>query len=870
MSEQIIQLPMRNVISQKYLDYAMYSIQDRALPNVVDGLKPVALRILYSMYKNNIRSHDKKVKSAKTVGDVIGTTHPHGDSSVYMAMVNLAQEWSTRYPIIDFQGNNGSRDGDTPAAYRYTETRLSEYGEYMLKDLYKDTVDFKPNFDGTITEPISACNMIPNFLANGTDGIAAGMATSIPPHNLTELYNACLYMIDNVDKEITSKELMQFVKGPDFPDGGIIVDTKDLLKAYETGKGRVILKAKYSFETINKDQAIVIKELPYQTNKLALKEKIDSLHKDGKIEGIKKVLDASNKGKVEMIIYLKKSANPTFVANKLLKMTDLQKSISFNVMGLVNRQPVQLSLVDALEHFLSHCVDVLRRRTQYDYNKYASRAHIIEGLMIAAHNVSEIDNIIRTSDNSISDLMSSFSLSEIQAKYIDDMKIKALSNQNVDKLQIELTEKYEQMNIWNSILTDESIMLETLSKELIELREKFGDERRTTIDLTASGDISEEDLVKDETLIVTLTSEGFIKSVLEKEYNAQRRGGKGNKAATTKDEEVVTDLFTVNSKDDLLFITNLGKCHKIKAYKLPKVARTAKGKHINNYMNVEENEYPVTTIATKLNDPTASILFATKLGMIKRLSVSQLSSRMATTKVLGLKDGDELVSAIMVQDTDSILIGTAKGQATRFDISYTLTEAERILKEEASVELKNKKRLNAIEAGKINPEDTQEAVLDISHISGSETICNIRCMGRSSIGNTGIKLKDNDYVVGMIVVEPSSYVMTVTTKGLGKKTKEKLFSVATKRGGSGVKLHKVTSKTGDVVSILSIKDDEHVLIGTEEMIIRLDSNNIAESGRDTNGSKLINLKSDDEVFTASLAPKTEEELEEDNIILEEV
>ena len=806
MAEQIIRTSITDAMGPKYLTYAMYSIKDRALADLRDGLKPVGLRGLYTMSEMGLKASSKHKKSARVVGNVIGYYHPHGDTSVYEALVRFSQPWSLRYPLVEMQGNNGSRDGDSPAAMRYTEMRLTPYAEQMLKDINKDTVDFKPNYDDTETEPTVLPSLIPNLLANGTEGIAVGMAASIPPHNLRELYDACLYIIENFNREITTEELFNFVKGPDFPDGGVIVDTKDLAKAYTTGKGRVTLRAKYEIETIGRNNAIVITEIPYQVNKGKLVNKIDELSSSGKIEGIKECRDESNKQGVRVVIELKRDANVQLVTNKLLKHTDMQISVSFNMMALNDNQPVMFTLKEALETFLVHCVEVVSRRTQYDYDKAYQRSHLIEGIMKVLGDVDTAIHIIRNSATPIEELMTTFEMSKTQAEYVYEMKVKTLSRQSEDRLTNELNELNEKINYYYQILNDESVLLSALAQELTELKEKFGDDRRTEITLGSNSTINEEDLIKDEELVVTITSDGLIKSVEEKEYNTQKRGGKGSKAAATKNDEVVTDLFTVNSKDDLLFITNQGRCHTLKAYKIPKSSRTAKGKSINNFINLNEGEYPVSTLATKLTDEENSIMILTYNGMIKRLPVTHLSSRMSVTKVIGLKEGDELVTALIAKEGDDILMVTALGQGLR----TTITKEK------------------------------------------------IRPMGRTAAGVKGIKIKEGDIVIGMTKMTDDTDVMTVTSNGLGKRTKGSEFPVKN-RGGQGVKAHKVTERSGTVVSCLTVGEGDQIFVGTESgNIIRLNVDPLAKSGRDTTGNKLINLVGEDQVFTASLAPTTEE------------
>lgn len=643
------------------------------------------------------------------------------------------------------------------------------------------------------------------------------MSTYVPPHNLTELYNACLMMIEKAikEEEVTISDLVKHIKGPDFPDGGSIISNKDLTKIFETGKGKVVLRSTYEIKEHKKNQVIWITELPYQVNQLTLVNKIEELASSGIIEGVKEVIDESDKNVgVRIAIYLKKDANVQMVVNQLLKRTDMQKTINYNIMTLIeDKKPAQLGIKECLEYFLQHCMDVITRRTQFDYDKAYSRAHLIEGINLILHDIDNAIHIIRNSESPITSLIETFKLSKEQAEYIYEMKIKSLSKQSEDKLLEEYNSLQTKITEYTAILNNQTTLLNQMAKELIDLRDKFGDERRTIIDLTASSDINEEDLIKDETLVVTITSEGNIKSVEEKEYNTQKRGGKGSKAAATKDDEVVTDLFTVNSKDDILFITNTGRCHIIKAYKLPKVARTAKGKHLNNFLSLTENEYPVSTIATKLNDESVSLLFATLKGKIKRLPVTHLSSRMSSTKVIGLADDDAVVKAITAKELDNVLVTTALGQGIRIEISETCSKP-------------------------------------------------IRPQGRTSKGVSAIKCKDGDIVVGMTLITDESKIFGFTSNGLGKSTKGSEYPIKG-RGGQGVKCHKITERTGYLIGCLTIEDGHDIFVGTESgQIIRLEVEGLAISGRDTSGTKLINLSEGDSVFTASLAPMTKEDIED--------
>ena len=700
---------------------------------------------------------------------------------------------------------------------RYTEARLSRFGNVMMTDIHKEVVDYQPNFDETEKEPVVLPTMIPTLLANGCSGIAVGMATNIPPHNLTELYDACLYLIEHAtsEDEVTTEKLMQFVKGPDFPTYGTIVDTKDLLKAYKTGRGRITLRGKYEIETIGKDTVIAITEIPYQVNKAKLIEKIDSLAKDDKIEGIKEVNDeSSKKGGMRIAVYLKKNADARLILNKLLKHTDLQTSVSFNIMALVDNQPMQLGLKDCLDYFLAHCAELITRRTQFDLDKINKRTLIIEGVQTALEDTDKTIAIIKAASSAqegIDALIEEYELEEVQAKYIWDMKLNAISNLNAVKLEEEYADLCEKQRKCISILNDQSVLLQELANEIATLKETFGDERRTSIDVVANTNISEEDLIEDENLVVTVTTEGLIKSVSEKEYNTQKRGGKGVKTQNTKDDEIVIDMFTMNSKDDLLFLTNTGRCHAIKAYKIPKSGKNNKGKSINNYISLQEDEHPVSIIATKIQEG-ASIVFITRNGTIKRLPIAHLSSRMSVTKVIGIKEGDELVNALMANEGDELLIATSKGQSIRVKV------------------------------------DEKE----------------MRPMGRTAAGVKGIKLKEDDYVVDMTQINDDKYILSLTQTGLGKATKANEYKVQ-KRGGSGVKGHKISSKTGDLVCCLTVTPEDEIFVGTlQGQIIRIKVSDVAISGRDTAGSRIIRLNDSDMTMTASIAPIKEEEPEEND------
>lgn len=820
MSERIITKPLGKIMKPRYKAYALSVIGDRALPSLRTGLKPVLRRGLYSMNEMGLKANSKVKKSARVVGDVLGKYHPHGDASVYDALVRAGQEWNMRYPLVKIQGNNGSRDGDSPAAMRYTEMKLTKIGEKMLSGIHKDTVDFMPNYDDTELEPKELPCMLPMLLANGTEGIAVSMATSIPPHNMNELLNAAQAIISDTMKgqETSIDEIMQYVKGPDFPDGGVIVNNKELKKAFTTGRGKITIRGVANVFDFNKNRkGIRITELPYQVKPIEFIAKLVKLVKDGKIEGIKDILNESEDGKINIVLELKKESNPELILNQLYKQTDLQKNINYNMNALLEGKPIQVTLIEYLNEFLSHSLEILLKRTQFDLNKAKKRASNIEALTAAIENFEEVTRIITTSDNPTNGLVEFLEITEEQAEYILDTKLRTLAKQGTEKLQAEYDELVKNITEYDKILTDEKYSLEVLSKELEELNEEFGDERRTAIDLTAGGEITDEDLIKDEPLVVTITSDGLIKAVDEKEYTTQKRGGKGSKGTTTKDDEIVTDLFAINSKDDLLFMTNIGRCHKLKGYAIPKVAKTAKGKHINNFIKLEENEEIVSVMSLNMKkEADASILFVTALGQVKRLNVDNLGSRYSAIKVLTIKENDALQTCLKIHEGQDVMLCTAKGQSIRFTVS---TEVKKP----------------------------------------------VRPQGRTAAGVQGIKVAEDDYVIGATVIEDGSNILTLTINGLAKQTKGVAWE-AKGRGGKGIICHKITEKTGDLVSVLAVKEDDEIFVGAESgKIIRLAVKDIAMSGRSAIGSKAINLVEGDHAFTASLAPvnlEDEENIEE--------
>lgn len=803
--DDIMPMELADIMSSNYIAYAQETLKERAIPDMRDGLKPVHLRILYSMEELGLGHKAKYKKSARVVGDVLGKFHPHGEGSVYQALINQGQTWTMRYPIIDIRGNSGSVDGDPAAAMRYTEARLSKYGEELLKDIDKNTVDFAPNFDDTLEEPTVLPALLPNFLANGTDGIACGFATDVPPHNLTELYNACIFMIDRTlkNESYEPKELMKYIKGPDFPTGGIITNTKELKKAFETGRGRVTVRAKYEIETDSKKRSkMIVTELPYRVNKLKLIEKIESLTDSGDIEGIKEVVDSSKGDDIKIEIEFKKDVNPTLVVNNLLNKTDLKKNISYNIVALDNKHiEHEANIMDCLNIFLAHSVNVIRRRSQFDLDKMQHRMDMLNAIFAALNNLDDFISTVRTSSSPVQDVMELLSLNEEQARYLYDMKVSVISNQNESKIRAEYEKLEEQIPILQAIITNDQACLTKLKAEMLELCKEFGDKRKTVIAI--EGEITDEDLIKDEDLIITITSEGNIKSVLESEYNTQKRNGKGNKGADTKDDEIITDLFAVQSKDDLLFITNKGRVHHVKAYTLPKVARAAKGKNIANYLTLDKDEHPVKTVATRLKDNTeSSLMLLTDHGQIKKLSLSLLSKKKRYTTVIGLKDDHKLVDANLVTEDDEIFLGTAKGQGLRFNSNL------------------------------------------------------VKNTGRSAMGVIGIKLAEDDKAVSLVKISKDCDILSITELGFSKRTQESKYP-AKGRATKGVQSHKISEKTGNVVAYIPVAN-ENVLIGTENgKIIRLYADTLPQSNRCTTGNRAIKLDENDIVATVSVAPNTD-------------
>ena len=813
MAETIIEKNLGDAIAPRYKMYALETLAERAIPDIRDGLKPVHLRILYCMYKDMSLTHSHKtIKSAKVSGAVMGSYHPHGDS--YPTMVGMAQPWNMRYPIIEIQGNLGNIDGDPAAASRYTECRLTKYGEMMMANIDKNVVDTRATYDDTSIEPVVASGLIANYLLNPSTGIACGFSTTTASHNLTEVYAALEYILEESIKEdgdVSIERLLDTIKGPDFPTGAVIVDNSDWYKIFTEGRGRVTVRAKYEVITDKKKTYIKITEIPYGVNKLKLVNSIEDKMQKGILTDIKEVIDASNEDLINIQIILKKGANPDLVISNLLAKTDLQTNFNYNMNTLLDKQLQQTGIMDCLYEFINHGLEIIRRRTEYDIDKINKRVLLLEGIIKVLEDLDTTIDIIRNHDNPLDDLMNHFELEDIQAEYILDMKLRRISNTDEEKVQAELDDLYDKLPKLLAIVNDERVAMETLKAELAEIRVKFGDERRTEIDLSTKATITTEDLVVDEDLIITVTSEGNIKSVSASEYNTQKRGGKGNKGAKTKDDEDVVDLFSVHSKDDLLFITNTGRCHTLKAYEIPKVARNAKGKNVVNYLKLDEGEHPVSILATNIEEnKDNSLTIITKQGRIKRLELNQLSNKFSYTRIIGLFEGDDIVKALLAKDDDEVLIVTNKGLYVRF------------------------------------PANT------------------VRPQGRSATGVIGINFKlEDDFVLTSTIITDKDEIVTVSEQGIGKRASASEYSASKNRGGKGFLFYKANERTGNVAACIAINNNEDLLITTAKgLVIRIASSNVSLLSRSAMGTKLINLDKDDTVVSvAKIVPSKEEEEE---------
>ena len=802
-------------MEDSYRDYAMSVIVGRALPDVRDGLKPVHRRILYAMYEDNLTSDKPFKKSATCVGDVLGRYHPHGDASVYDAMVRLAQDFSMRYMLVDGHGNFGSVDGDPPAAYRYTEARLSKISNEMLRDIDKETVDWDPNFDESRKEPRVLPSRFPNLLVNGSSGIAVGMATNIPPHNLTEVINACVCVLDN--PEATLPDLMQHIKGPDFPTKGIIMGRSGIRQAYATGRGKVIVRARTEFEEFGRDHRtrIIVNELPYQVNKRQLIKNIADQVREKRLEGISDLRDESDRNGMRMVIELKRDANPQVVLNRLFAQTALQSSFSINMLALVNnqRQPKILSLRHIIDEYLTFQEDIIVRRTRYDLRKAEERAHLLEGLLIAQDNIDEVIHIIRTSyDDAKQNLMKRFGLSDVQAQAICDMRLISLQGLNREKLELEYKELEEKITYLKSLLADPELIKGVLKDELIALRDKYGDKRRTEIQDVVD-EIDMEDLIEEEQCVFTLTHGGYIKRLPVSEYRAQGRGGKGVRAMATKDEDFVETVFTASTHDNILFFTKAGRVYIKKGYNIPEAGRAARGTNLVNIIQMDNSAENQEKIAAMIGgrglDEDSYLVFVTRNGTVKRMSQAALKNIRANgIRALNLDEGDELISVIQTSGDENILIATHEGMSVCFN--------------------------------------EQEA----------------RPMGRTAVGVRGIKLRGDDYVIGAGSTSAGSALLTITEKGYGKRTPVEEYSVHG-RGGLGIKNYNVTDKTGKIADVKVVNDEDDILVITDDgTIIRMSAANISLLSRATQGVRIMRIMEGSRVICIEKTDREEEAAEE--------
>ncbi len=808
--QKIVEIDLEHEMQTAYIDYAMSVIVGRALPDVRDGLKPVHRRILYAMYEDNLTSDRPFKKSATCVGDVLGRYHPHGDASVYDALVRLAQTFSMRNPLVDGHGNFGSVDGDPPAAYRYTEARLSKISSEMLRDIEKDTVNWNPNFDESRKEPRVLPSRFPNLLVNGSSGIAVGMTTNIPPHNLTEVINGTICLMENPEAGLD--DLMEHIKGPDFPTSGIIMGRSGIRAAYGTGRGRITVRAKADFEEFGNNRTrIIITELPYQVNKARLIENIaDQVHAK-RLEGISGLRDESDREGMRIVIELKKDANPQVVLNRLFIQTQLQTTFAVVMLALVNdqKQPQILTLRQILDEYIAFQMDVLTRRTIHDKKKAEARAHLLEGLLIAQDNIDEVIRIIRNSyDNAKQNLMDRFGLSDVQAQAILDMQLKRLQGLERDKLLAEYQELERQIAYYAELLADRDKMQGVLKDELIEIRDKYGDDRKTAIE-QVEDEIDIEDLIEEETCVFTLSNAGYLKRTPVSAYRSQKRGGKGVNAMTTREEDYVTTLFTCSTHDYILFFTNTGKVHRKKGYQIPEAGRTAKGTNIVNLLPIEQGEKVTAMLHIREFSDNEFLVFATRLGTVKRSTLSSLhTARKAGIRALNLDETDELISVCRTDGEQDIMLATHDGMAIRF--------AEK----------------------------------------------DVRCMGRDAVGVRGIRLKDGDYVVAGGVSNQGGSLLTITENGFGKRTPIEGYSLQS-RGGYGSKNYNITEKTGFVASAAIVEDTGDVLmISDDGTIIRTAVSGINLYGRVTQGVHIMTVSEGVKVISLATTHEEEEAAEE--------
>lgn len=807
--QKMLQHEIHDEMKQSYIDYAMSVIVSRALPDVRDGLKPVHRRILYGMSELGVTPDKPHKKSARIVGEVMGKYHPHGDSSIYDAMVRLAQPWNIRHQLVDGHGNFGSVDGDGAAAMRYTEARMTPLALQMLRDIDKETVDFIPNFDGEEKEPVVLPSRFPNLLVNGSNGIAVGMATSIPPHNLGETIDAAVKIID--EPECSIDDLCKIVKGPDFPTGAIIMGKNSAKQAYKTGQGKVVVRAVTEIEETNKGrQQIVVTEIPYQVNKARLIEKMADLVKEKRIEGISEIRDESNRKGMRIVIELKKDANAQIILNRLYKHTQMQESISMIMLAIVDGRPRILTLREILDEYLKHQKEVVTRRTIYDKKKAEARAHILEGYRIALDNIDEIIKIIRSSYNDAKErLMERFGLSEIQAQAILDMQLRRLQGLEKEKIENEYQELLKKIAYYTQLLADEHMLMGVVKTELLEIKDKWGDKRRTKIKADET-EIDEEDLIEEENVCITLTHLGYIKRVPVDTYKSQRRGGKGVTGITTRENDFVKNLIMTSTHDYLMFFTNTGKAHKIKAYEIPEATRTAKGTPAVNFLNLMQRERITAVIPIKEFAEDKFLIAVTKQGTIKKTALSNFDTNRKTGLIaMNLKDGDELIGIKQTSGTNNVIIVTKHGKCICFS------------------------------------ED------------------DVRPMGRIAGGVRAIKLEKDDEVVAMELVEPGQELLVVTQKGFGKRTKVEDYKIQV-RGGKGLLTYDKAKfkKTGQLVGAMAVEDDDDILlINSDGIIIRMAANEISKLGRTTQGVKIMNVGEDANIIALAKVIR-DEELEE--------
>ncbi len=812
--QAIVTSELVHEMKTSYMEYAMSVIIGRALPDVRDGLKPVHRRILYAMYEDNLTSDKPFKKSATCVGDVLGRYHPHGDASVYDALVRLAQDFSMRYMLVDGHGNFGSVDGDPPAAYRYTEARLSKISNEMLRDLEKDTVDWDPNFDETRKEPRVLPCRFPNLLVNGSSGIAVGMATNIPPHNLTEVINACLCVLDN--PEATVYDLMEHIQGPDFPTKGLILGRAGIRSMYATGKGRITMRARTEIEEFGQNrQRIIVTEIPYQVNKRMLIKSMADQVNEKRLEGISDIRDESDRNGMRIVIELKREANAQVVLNRLFAQTSLQTTFSANMLALVKNQsqPKVLNLREILDEYLAHQEDVVIRRTKFDLKKAQERAHLLEGLLIAQANIDEVIRIIRSAyDDAKERLMERFSLSEIQTQAILDMQLKRLQGLEEDKLKAEYAELEKKIAYYLQVLGDMNLVKQIVKDELTAIRDKYGDDRLTEIQ-EVEDEIDDEDLIEEETCCFTLSNAGYIKRLPVDTYRAQRRGGRGVNGQNLKDEDYVKNLYIASTHDYLLFFTNLGRVHRRKGYLIPEAGRAARGTNIVNVLPLEQGETVTAMLLTREFSETEYLMMVTRGGTVKRMQLSDIyTARKAGIRVLTLDEGDELIAVFKTTGEDNVLLATRGGMAICF-----------------------------------NEQD-------------------VRCMGRMAAGVRGIRLGEDDCVVGATVAEEGKTLLTVTENGYGKRTPVESYlrgDVVQSRGGKGMKNYRLTEKTGPVAGAIVVGEDEDVLlVESGGVVIRMPVSGISIYGRDTQGVILMRVEEENRVISLQSTEAASEETEE--------